>query len=104
MIWHLVHPRATPDMLGYVPDYVREDDPRSAREQFNARQPGGWRPMKGFTIKEKELVYGTAVAPDNPPRPLIAVTKLRDETIKFFNGAWVAVIQADGSFEVARLD
>ena len=106
IIWHLVHPRATPEMLGYVPDFLNENDPRPAREQFNAHQPGGWHPLAGFRFRNdgKEMVYGGATAPDNPARVLIAETKLRDETIRFYNGAWVAIIQPDGSFEVACLD
>jgi hypothetical protein len=30
--------------------------------------------------------------------------KLRDELILVYEGDWVAVLQKDGSFEVARMD
>ena len=31
--WKLLHPQAA-DMLGYIPSFIYEDDPRSAKEQF----------------------------------------------------------------------
>lgn len=101
MIWEMKHSRATPAMLGYLPSFLDEDDPRSAREQLNANYPfGGWQPFKGFTM----LADGNLAYPGDPPTILLAETKLRDETVRFYQHAWVAVVQPDGSFEVCRMD
>ena len=52
--WQMVHPRATPDMLGYVPGFLVDSDPRPAREQFNERYRfGGWKPNRGFIKSQK---------------------------------------------------
>lgn len=99
--WELLHPQATPDMLGYVPGFVRADDPRSASEQINDRygQYGGWKPNSRWKINAHSISY-----PGDPPRPLVASAMLRDELLQFYAGAYVAIIQSDGSFEVARID
>jgi hypothetical protein len=101
MIWFLA-PRVDPEMLGVIPSFLSEDDPRPAREQFDAhyRIGGGWRPMPGFTM----LPDGALGYPGDPPTLALAETRLRDETIRFYEYSWVAVIQPDGSFEVCRMD
>lgn len=99
--WAMIHPRATIDMLGYVPDFLSDSDPRPAREQFDENyQFGGWKPIVGFTLDEaRDLHY-----PGDPPLPPVAERKLRDERILMYPHALFVVIQPDGSFEVARLD
>jgi hypothetical protein len=100
MIWIPKHPRAHVDMLGYIPGFLSENDPRPAREQidFNYRY-GGWQPMPGFTMVPNGLAYV-----GDPTMRLLFETKLRDETIRFYEGEWLAIIQPDGSYEVARMD
>lgn len=101
MLWKMMHPRATLDMLGYLPQFLSEDDPRSAKEQLDKNYPfGGFQPFEGFTM----LPDGNLAYPGDPPTILIAEAQLRDETIRFYQHAWVAVVQKDGSFEVARMD
>jgi hypothetical protein len=101
LAWELLDPRMTFDHLGYIPEFVFEDDPRPAREQINERYIfGGWRSFKGFKLaKDNSLMYSG----DPPQRPL-AQAKLRNELIVFYPSAWVAIIQPDRSFDVARLD
>lgn len=99
MMWVQKHPRATADMLGLLPTLVSDTDPRGAREQFNTNYQGGWDPFPGFTRTPQGLKY-----PGDPPMPLLAEAKLRDELIEFYDCAWVAVVQPDGSFEVCRMD
>lgn len=99
--WEMVHPRATPDMLGYVPRFLRNDDPRPAREQFNERYVyGGWRPNNHFTKDERDFVQ----FPGDPALPPIAQRMLREERIVMYPGALFAIIQPDGRFEIARID
>lgn len=95
------HPRATVDMLGLIPDFLSTDNPRSAREQIDAnyRHGGGWRPFKGFKMTARGIEY-----PGDPPMPLLAEASLRNETIRIYDCAWVAIVQPDGTYEIARLD
>lgn len=100
MIWIMKHPRAHPDMLGFIPSFLDESDPRPARDQFNERYWPGWIPFDGFTMLENgDLSY-----PSDPPTRLIAETNLRDEIIRFYEHSWVAIIQPNKSFEVCRVD
>jgi hypothetical protein len=88
-------------MLGYIPGFLSEDDPRPAREQIDAnyRHGGGWRPFKGHTRTAVGLRY-----PGDPPMALLATSRLRDEVIEFYDCQWLAIVQPDGSFEVCRMD
>ncbi len=100
MIWTMKHPQANFDMLGFIPSFLDEEDLRPAREQIDEAYCSGWRPFKGFRmLPNSDLAY-----PGDPPTRLLAKTKLRDETIRFYDCAWVAIVQPDGSFEVCRLD
>lgn len=101
MIWVMRHPQATVEMLGFIPEFLSENDPRPAREQFAANYVSGWSPFKGFKVAAdgSSLRY-----PDDPPQLLIAETRLRDEVIRFYDGSWVGVFQPDGSYEISRMD
>jgi hypothetical protein len=89
--------------LGHLPDFLNAKDPRPAREQFNAHYRfGGWQPMQGFRLSSGDpprLLY-----PGDPPQHAIAFTWLRKERIIFYPHAFVLIMQADKSFEVARMD
>jgi len=95
------------DMIGIIPFILSEADPRPAVEQLDAgyAHGGGWRPFEGFKLvingkgNWPELHY-----PGDPPTVAIAQAKLRDERIILFQHAWVAVVQADGNYVVARMD
>jgi len=87
------------DELGFLPEFLDEEDPRLASAQFNANYIGGWNPFPGFTMEGDTLQY-----PGDPPLVPIAYTKLRDETIIFYPYAFVAIKQPDGTFEVSRMD
>jgi hypothetical protein len=91
-----------PEALGLLPYMLNADDPRPAREQFDASygHGGGWQPMEGFKL----LADGRIKYPGDPALKPIAMIRLRDETIFFYDCAWVAIHQKDGSFEIARMD
>lgn len=98
----MLHPNMTEEHLGLIPFWLDVDDPRPASEQIHAHygHGGGWSPFKGFELKEdNSLTY-----PGDPPTRPLAQARLRDELIVFYRHAWVAVIQPDRSFEVARID
>jgi len=100
MVWVMVHPQCTPEMLGFIPSFLDPDDPRPAKVQFHSNYISGWIPFKGF----KMTARGNLLYPGDPPCLLLAETKLRDEVIRFYEHSWVAVIQPDGSFEACRMD
>ncbi len=97
--WELLYPHID---VGLLPEMLDPRDPRSAAVQIDANYShgGGWHSFKGFKLTpEGNLQY-----PDDPPRRALATAKLRDERIILFEGDWVAVIQPDGSMDVARID
>ena len=89
------------DAVGFIPEFLDENDPRPAREQINEAYAhgGGRRAFSGFTRTSNGLQY-----PGDPPMKPYAQAHLRDETIVVFPHAWTMIVQADGSWEVARLD
>lgn len=92
-----------PTNLGFLPSMLSVSDPRPAREQFDERYKygGGWQPVRGFELdaKSRALLY-----PGDPPMKPVATAQLRDEMILVYPYSFVAVVQADGSFEAARMD
>lgn len=101
-MWTLLHPRMTEDMLGYLPSFLSEHDPRPAKEQIheNYQHGGGWNPMQGWTLGPAN----TLTYPGDPPLPPIAKYRLREELILLYPSSWLAIVQPDRSFEVARVD
>jgi hypothetical protein len=92
------------DMVGFIPSFLDEDDPRPAREQLDAHygHGGGWRPMQGwdYNFHNRTLRY-----PGDPEMGPIAEMWLRKEMILVYPHAWVAIVQPDGvSVEIARMD
>lgn len=106
MKWVMVTGR-DPIVLGLIPMFLSEDDPRPAAQQLDAnyRHGGGWRPMPGFSLNERgQLCYHKDGEEDEPPMNCLAATQLRHEDIRFFEHQWLVIIQPDGSFEVSRCD
>lgn len=91
------------DIVGAIPYFLHNADPRPAREQFNERYAhgGGWMPMSGFKFDSEGQ---TLKYPGDPAYKPLAVGKLRDETIIVYQYAIVAIVQPSGAFEVARMD
>jgi hypothetical protein len=101
--WEILDPHMHMGMLGFIPEFLDERNPKCAREQIdeNYQHGGGWRPMKGFKMdpKTKRLSY-----PGDSPFMPLAKTRMNDEEIYYYPYSFVAIVQADGAFEVARLD
>jgi hypothetical protein len=100
--FELLHPKMTMEHLGLLPSFLDVNDPRPAREQFhqNYAHGGGWSPFDGFEMRKGHSIK----YPGDPVHKPLAQAKLRDELIVFYDYAWVAIIQPDGSFEIARMD
>jgi hypothetical protein len=98
--FELLDPRMTQEHLGYIPEFLSDRDPRPAKEQIDANYVSGWNSFKGHRLNaDNSLSY-----PGDPPQKPLAQYKLRDELIVFYPSSWVAIIQPDRSFDVARLD
>ena len=100
--WVPKHPRATPEMLGYIPSFLSSDNPAGAAEQIHNcyRHSGGWSPFQGFRM----LPDGNMQYPGDPPTRLLFEARLRQEIIRFYEHSWVAIVQPSGEFEVSRVD
>lgn len=99
----LVSVTQLPDLLGLIPAMLSRDDPRPAKEQFDEHYAhgGGWRPIEGWTLT---WPGGSLFYSGDPPLRPLAQAQLHGELIIVYPHAWVCIKQADGSFEVARLD
>lgn len=114
----LLNPKMMPEYLGLIPSFLTDWDARPAKEQINDnyQHGGGWRPIDKFklvkpvTDLERHIspyrVARTLILeyPGDPPLKPLAVAQIRDETIVFYDGAFLAIFQPDYSFEVARID
>lgn len=87
-------------ITGYLPIMLDEGDPASAKEQinWNYQHGGGWHPYNGFRYTPRALYH-----PGDPPMPCVAYAKLRDEMLRLYRGAWLAIENSDG-VEIARVD
>lgn len=109
--WTFHHPRMTLAHLGFIPAWLNASSPKSAKSQLGDGYAfGGWQPFSIGKIGEAKDGQFTMSAdyiltyPGDPPLMPLASAKLRDETILFYQSSWVAVVEADGSFEVCRMD
>jgi hypothetical protein len=103
LVWTALHPKFTADHLGFLDLIFDDGDPRPAREQVEDRYAhgGGWDPLPGWIV---DPASGFAQFPGDPPTKPVAMTRLRDEKILLYPHSWVCIVQADGSYEMARMD
>jgi hypothetical protein len=106
MIWHTntdsFDAARILDLMGAIPTFLSVADPRPAAEQFNERYAhgGGWRPFSGWMLDENNVLQ----YPGDPPYKPVAWAHLGNEQITIYQHAWVCIKQADGSYEVCRMD
>lgn len=105
MTWILLHPDVLPRALGYIPQIIRTDDMRPSSEQIHERYAhgGGWSPWeRGKWTMDDD---GTMHYPqDDPMEPLAILVHPNGETVRFYDCAIISITNADGTFDVARLD
>lgn len=92
---------------GIIPEFLSVADPRPAKEQLHEgyAHGGGWQKFDGFELSPARVTQGMTINyQGDPPYKAVAWVRLRDELIVVFQGAWVAVIQPGGSYEIARMD
>ena len=90
------------DVLGLVPYWLDESDPRSAEEQLNAHYAhgGGWSPLEGWKLSASNSI---SYPGDSVLQPW-AIATFREDTICAYESAWFAIIHPDRTFSVARMD
>jgi len=99
MIWFLLN-NGTPAVLGLIPSFLSETDPRSAAKQIDAHYISGWRPQPGFSMRTD----GALLYPGDPPMLPLALFDLRREIVRVYKYGYASITQPDGSFEVCLLD
>ena len=89
--------------LGYLPEFLSEDDPRSAKEQINQnyKHGGGWSPLDGWVFDPSNM---SIKYPGDPALKPLAAAVLHKEKLYFYPHAWLAIVQSDGTYEIARID
>ncbi len=94
------------EAVGFIPQFLNENDPRPAVEQIDTayRHGGGWMDFKGFQLAGGGDDPYFLTYPGDPAMRELSRATLRDETLVLFTSSWFAVIQPDGSFRVARID
>lgn len=104
-VWNLLDPRTTAEHLGYLPYLIGTQFPGTVAEQLreNYAHGGGYMPFGGDKWKLDPKTHVLTYPEDDPFEPL-AMTKIRDETLYFYNYAILAIVQPDGSFVVTRVD
>jgi hypothetical protein len=90
------------ELVGYLSYWLNELDKDDAAKQIDKhyQHRGGFRHFDGFTMDKNRTLHYKG---DPPMRP-VAWTQVRDEYVLFYPHAWVAVVQKDDSFKIARID
>jgi hypothetical protein len=90
-------------VVGAIPMFLSELDPRPAREQLHTAYAhgGGWAPMEGWVFDPE--THSIKYPGDSKLWPLAEAT-LRDERIFVYESAWVVILAPDGGFEISRMD
>jgi hypothetical protein len=87
-------------LLGDVPAWLDENDPRGAQAQINEKYVfGGWRPLAATLGLGNALCY-----PGDPPQLPFAEIVFRNERIFAYPSEFWGIKSADGSVTFARLD
>jgi hypothetical protein len=91
------------DLVGILPGFFSEDDPRSAAKQLDTAYAhgGGWRPMFKWSLNLNDL---SITYPGDEPIHPYAKAQLRDEKLYLYPYSWLCIIQPDGSYEISRVD
>jgi hypothetical protein len=106
IVWFSRHPQFRPYMLGFIPNFLDDADPRDAKAQLDAgygehASAGYWQGAdQHVTLGHNDaLLY-----PGDPPQPVLAECRLRGERVLFYPHDFVGVVAADGTFSVQRMD
>lgn len=100
---NLVNGQALYNLAGWIPSFLVADNKDNAQTQFNQNYShgGGWSPFsdKWVLHDDDSIEY-----PGDPTYKPLAYTYLHNQKVVVYPHAWVAIINPDKSFEVARMD
>ena len=101
VVWAQKDERATPDHLGFIPEFVHANDPRPVREQLEENYGcGALYVASGFTETENgDLNY-----PGDPALPLLYEATFRGERIRMYAHAFVSVLTPGQELFITRMD
>jgi hypothetical protein len=104
-VWNFLDDRATLEMLGYLPQLIGTQFSGTVAEQLNENYAhgGGYHPFGEGQWRMNPATHILQYPGDPPFRPL-AMTKIREETVYFYNSALLAIVQPDGKFAITRVD
>ncbi|HXE86112.1 MAG TPA: hypothetical protein VN524_04825 [Hyphomicrobiaceae bacterium] len=93
------------DLLGFLPEILRPEDPRPAKEQIAERYAhgGGWRPFGRDEWKLSAFVLKYPGDPEMKPIAALALPHSK-EMVVLYPHQMVAVLRPEGDFDVVRLD
>lgn len=92
----------SPEVWGIIPSFLDVNDPRPAQEQINERYISGWNPApEGMKLEFLQMVL---TYPGDPPFKCLGMMMFRDELLMMFQSEFVAIVQKDRSYKIARLD
>jgi hypothetical protein len=103
----MFRPFAPEELWGFIPTFLNTeiDKPAAVQINDNYQHGGGWRPIEGFTWNKETVML--SYPGDEPMRPnstMVFETPSRVEVLYLYPGALVLILQADGSWEVGRVD
>lgn len=110
VIWNLYgeNPSNSAECLGFIPGWLDPAEEDCVRDQLDKhyQHGGGWQPMEGWTLGKVEdgLFLTYSKEEGDPPYYPLAIGIMRKEMVIVYPHAWVAIVQRDMSFEVARMD
>jgi len=108
--FQMLHPRATQDMLGFIPHYFddRLIGSYTAEQLMIAgyQQTAGCEPNDYFNrVQQFQMREGGVLKfPGDRPMKPIAMYQFGTETLYFYESEMFSIVQPDASFKVWRLD
>ncbi len=102
--WKQRNQSIDPYWLGFIPQWLDENNPEPAAKQFdnNYQHGGGWHAFG----KDKYTMNaaGDIKYPGDPYNKWLFEGQFRDEVIRVHEHEFVSITQPDGTFEVCRMD
>ena len=96
-----------PHLIGYLGQIFLNGTGETAQEQLNQRYAhgGGFHPFEGFILAgADETDAATITYPKDPPMREVSRLSLNEQTLILFEHQWLAIVEADNSYRVTRVD
>ncbi|MGL5078776.1 MAG: hypothetical protein ACRDBG_23510 [Waterburya sp.] len=101
----LIHSLVKPNVMDYITGFLPTNmiGHWKASECFDRfySHGGGWNKFEGFTMAEDFMSISYS---GDQPQKALAELMFGEERIILYAWSWVAIVQVDGSYEIARID